>query len=384
MKLAILFVDDDPNLLHGLQRMLRGLRADWEMSFAESGPQGLEQLSKQHFDVVVSDMRMPELDGAELLSEVERRFPGTMRVVLSGYAEEKSVFRSIGPAHQYLAKPCDPATITTLMERALGLRAILTDERLRDLAAGLRSLPSPPDLYLRITTAMQRDEVSTHDIAELVSSDVAMTAELLKVTNSAYFGLGSRMTTVAQAVKLLGVETVRSLVLYAGIFRQFEGRGGTERLQALSDYGLAIGNLAKSLAKRNGESGDRAAQTQCAGMLCAIGALVLFDSDPERYVGVVEAIDNDQMEAAERLAFGGSHCELGAYLLGLWGFAEPMVEAVLYALRPADCLAQGRTILSYVHLARSLGPAFPFLSPVAVEKGWLDVDYVARLGLKTV
>lgn len=384
MKLTILFVDDDANLLQGLQRMLRGLRHDWDMTFANGGPNGLELLKTKPFDVVISDMRMPELDGAELLSEVERRYPGTMRVILSGYAEEKSVFRSIGPAHQYLAKPCDPETIIALMERTLRLQAVLTAPSLRELTAGLRNLPSPPDLYLRLTAALQREDVSTGMITQMVKSDLAMTAELLKVTNSSYFGLSSRMTTASQAVMLLGMGTVRTLVLHANIFRQYQGEtGDAAKLQSLSDYALTIGALAERFAEENGADETIQAQAKCAGLLSTIGVLALFDAYPERFSEVMATItDSCDLEDAERAAFGGSHCEVGAYLLGLWGFPEPMVEALRYQLRPSDCLCRERSLLSYVHLARVFGPSFPFASESESPQSPLDQVYVKRLDLK--
>ena len=139
----ILFVDDDVNLLRGLRRVLHKQREDWDITFLDSPVEALKLLDAQRFDVVVSDMRMPELDGASLLSEVERRHPGTIRVVLSGYTEEKSVLRTIGPTHQYLAKPCNTDDIVSLLDRTLALKAMLRSEPLRDLATSLHNLPSP-------------------------------------------------------------------------------------------------------------------------------------------------------------------------------------------------------------------------------------------------
>jgi YesN/AraC family two-component response regulator len=80
----ILFVDDEPNLIDGLRRMLRSFRQRWNIAFATSGSEALELMSQRPFDVIVSDMRMPGMDGRQLLEEVEKRHPQTVRVVLSG------------------------------------------------------------------------------------------------------------------------------------------------------------------------------------------------------------------------------------------------------------------------------------------------------------
>ncbi|HLN25841.1 MAG TPA: response regulator [Patescibacteria group bacterium] len=382
MKQSILFVDDDVNILNGLQRMLRSQRDRWSLTFVDSGQKALELIATHNFDVVVSDMRMPDLDGAALLSEVERRSPSTLRVILSGYSEEKSIFRTVGPAHQYLAKPCDPLTIIALMDRAQTMRALLAQPKLRALVAGMRSLPSPPDLYLKLTEEMRREETSLNTVVKLIETDVAMTAALLKLTNSAYFSLSVTIGNVSQAVRLLGLETVRTLVLSVGIFKQFGGNPDLAALvQGLNDYSLTLAHLARQLAKEDGADEVLQSQALCAGMLCCIGSMVLLDADPIKYRSSMETFGQIHLEAAERKIFGATQAELGAYLLGLWGFDDAIVEAVLYQMRPSDCVNPQKSITTYVHLARTLGPAFPLMlqpdDPLAV----LDRGYVERLGL---
>ena len=104
-KRKILFVDDEPNILQGLRRMLHSMRRDWDMEFAESGQQALELLNNSHFDVVVTDMRMPGMNGLELLNEIKRLYPEVIRIVLSGQASKEIIIQSVGPIHQYLSKP---------------------------------------------------------------------------------------------------------------------------------------------------------------------------------------------------------------------------------------------------------------------------------------
>ncbi|HLN23549.1 MAG TPA: response regulator [Patescibacteria group bacterium] len=382
MKQSILFVDDDINILNGLQRMLRGQRDHWTLTFIDSGQKALDLIQTQDFDVVVSDMRMPDLDGAALLSEVERRSPSTVRVILSGYSEEKSIFRTVGPAHQYLAKPCDPQAIIALMDRAQTMRALLAQPQLRALVAGMRSLPSPPELYLKLTEEIRREETSLNTVVKLIESDVAMTASLLKLTNSAYFSLSVTIGSVSQAVRLLGLETVRTLVLSVGIFKQFGGNPDLAPLvQVLNDYSLTLAHLARQLAKEDGADEAMQSQTLCAGMLCCVGSLVLLDVDPIKYRSSMETPGQAHLEAAERKIFGATQAELGAYLLGLWGFNDAVIEAVLYQLRPSDCVNQHKSILTYVHSARALGPVFPLMlqpdDPMAV----LDRGYIERIGL---
>ena len=94
--LRVVFVDDEPYVLQALGRLLRPMRAEWHMEFASSAPAALEILAAGPFDAVVTDMRMPGMDGAELLDEVKRRHPHVVRIVLSGQADQASVLRSLG------------------------------------------------------------------------------------------------------------------------------------------------------------------------------------------------------------------------------------------------------------------------------------------------
>jgi HD-like signal output (HDOD) protein len=379
-KLTILFVDDDINVLDGLQRVLRGQRANWDMRFVDSGVKALAEMEKRHYDVIVSDMRMPDLDGAALLSEVERRHPGTVRIILSGYSDEKSILRVVGPAHQYIAKPTDPQAIVSIMERTLALRRVLAQPQLRRLASSLRNLPTPPDLFVRLTLEMRKIEAAPATVAKLISQDVAMTAELLRVTNSSYFGLGSRVVDVLQAVRLLGLDTVRLLVLAAGLFKKFEGNTqAIELVRDMSRCSTATAGLARRLAMVDGASQLIQEQSLCGGMLSCIGALVFLEAEPRDYPAAIRAAGPAGLAAAERSLFGAEQAELGAYLLGLWGFGDPMIEAVLHQSRPSACGQWQKSALTYVHLARAWVPPARLMANAGAVA--LDEPYISRLGI---
>jgi DNA-binding NtrC family response regulator len=140
----ILFVDDEPRLLEGLQRMLRSRRMQWEMAFANSGAEALALIAVRPFDVIVTDMRMPGMDGAELLQRVRDVAPSIIRIILSGYFQKEAAVRAVPVAHQFLAKPCDPEALREAIERACGLNATLPDEALRHAVCAIGELPALP------------------------------------------------------------------------------------------------------------------------------------------------------------------------------------------------------------------------------------------------
>ena len=191
------------------------------MDFAGSGREALERLEESPFDVLVTDVRMPEMGGEELLEEVRQRFPQITRMVLSGTADSDLTLRTATLAHQYLCKPCDAATLRSILERACSMRGMLEDPGLKCLISGIQTLPSLPAIYLKLNEALGSEGVCAKDIADLIAQDMAMTAKALQMVNSALFGIRRKITSVAEAVTFLGMETVRSLAVGVMAFSQF-------------------------------------------------------------------------------------------------------------------------------------------------------------------
>src|ERR1700761_7760590 len=155
MKKRILFVDDEEFALRGLERLLRPMRDEWEMEFVDNGEKALARMNEAPFDVIISDMRMPRMNGAELLNEVMKRHPKTVRLILSGYADRDLILRSVGSTHQFLAKPCDAKTLRMTIQRAAHLEESLRSETLRLLVNRCSQLPSVPALYSEIIEVLQ-------------------------------------------------------------------------------------------------------------------------------------------------------------------------------------------------------------------------------------
>src|SRR5689334_7179510 len=116
-KKRVLFVDDEPLVLQALQRMLRPFRNEWEMSFVDNGGDALKLMAEMPFHVVVTDMRMPGMNGADLLLKVQEVYPKTVRLILSGHADKELILKCVGTAHQFLSKPCEPETLRAAVKR---------------------------------------------------------------------------------------------------------------------------------------------------------------------------------------------------------------------------------------------------------------------------
>lgn len=357
MTLRVLFVDDEDNILNGLRRSLRSMRDSWEMSFANSGHNGLEVLQGADFDVVVTDMRMPNMGGDEFLEKVRQKHPKTMRIILSGFTENESILRTVGPAHQYLAKPCDPEILIDTVQRSLSLQRFVGKREVRELISGLDKLPTPHLVFFELLKELERPEASAQSVADIISGDIALTAQVLRLTNSAFFALPIKATTPLQAVSLLGFDTLRAVILKAGIFDHFHVTKSVEAdYTKLSLNCLALGELAWELAKNFGADSATANHTQCAGILSHLGSLLLMAYMPESFLKTCKTCEEEgtTIYEAETMLYGLGHGELGGYLLGLWGFANPIVEAVAYHHIPGESLCKQVSPLTFVHVAQHL------------------------------
>lgn len=374
-RLRILFVDDEPRLLEGIVRLLRPMREQWEVVTAPGGVAGMALMERTPADVVVSDMRMPEMDGAQFLALVATRWPRSIRIILSGQSDRSSLMRSIASTHQYLAKPCDPDLLREGIERSLALRERMHNPRVSLLVGKAESLPSLPAIYQQIIQELHQPEPSTRRIADVVAQDIGMTAKLLQLVNSARFGINHRVTAMSEVVDLLGIDLVRQLVLATQVFDtcvpgDHSGLSSSELWHHSQAVAAGAQAIARSLHWPQGDIGT----TYTAGLLHDCGRLLLATQAPVDYVHVREALDGPlkSVDEAETSVFGTSHAEAGAYLLGLWGLPDALVEAVAYHHQPIACPGNRIVPLTLVHVAQGEVAAYEHHRPAKFDHAYLE------------
>lgn len=345
--IRVLFVDDEPQVLDGLRVALRAQRHRWTMSFALGGEAALELIAKEPFDVVVTDMRMPRVDGCQVLAATQARLPGAARIVLSGFAEVEASLRALPVAHQFVSKPCEPSTLVNLIDRACQLHALVADRAVRDLVGSVTTLPSLSTNYQAVMTAVADVHATAADVSRVIERDVAMTAKILQFVSSGFFGPRQRITSMEEALVYLGFNMVRNLVLSAEVFRS-----GGEGLSGLELHSLAVAEVARHVAGPERDMDD----AYLAGMLHDIGKLVARSAWPEQVEELERSAAGDgrPLHQIEAEVLGTSHAEVGGYLLGLWGLPYDIVEAVANHHHPERVAQTGIDILAAVHVADSL------------------------------
>jgi HD-like signal output (HDOD) protein len=353
---TILLVDDDPNMGERLCRLLKPLESDWNMISVRSGHEALTTLAAQRCDVIMTDMRMPVKDGVQLLEEVRTGYPHVVRVLLTEPSDQEAVLRSSGSAHQCLPKSSPLQAFQSTITRACAIQELLRNEVLLKLVSGMQTLPSLPTLYREVMQELQSPDASIEKIGQIISKDLGMLTKMLQVVNSPFYGLPRRISSATQAVALLGLETIKSLVLSMKVFSQFESSAQTFfSLDILWNHGMITGRYARMIAKGQGTETRDMEDAFTAGLLHDVGLLVLATNVPDQYTETLALMNQGIAESeAERQVLGATHAEVGGYLLGTWGLSDPIVEAVAFHHDPGRSAGHAFSPLAAVYIANVL------------------------------
>ncbi len=381
----ILIVDDDSNVLEGYRRLLRNQRDVWEVVFCNSSAQALQHLSTESFDVLVTDMQMPGMTGAELMEQAIEVAPEVARIVLTGYASMTSSVEASDMAHQILNKPCDLDSLREAIEHSCQIQSMITSDRVKQAIGRVGRLPSPPTLYHQLNRVLEKDSTDASIITHIIEQDMAIAAKLLHLVNSAFFGLRRRVSSLEQAVTLLGVRQLRDIVLATHVFESFPktSTGSGLNLERLRKHSVAVGKLARSIMMEEGGGRELADQAFISGLLHSFGMLVLASNGFAKYNKAVDYCHRKQrtLSEVETVLFGVTHAEAGGYILGLWKIPPVIVEAVLMHQHPSQLATASWSPLSAVHIADALLHEYE-QSAAPYPGARLDQDYIEKLGLE--
>ena len=321
----ILFVDDEPQVLQGLRVSLYARRREWDMHFAAGGAQAMDLIRASRFDVLVTDLRMPSVDGTALVAWTRTNSPDTIRVVLSGYADDEQSRQLVAIAHRYLSKPCEPMQLEECIDRCLATRSLIQSDELRTQLGSVGTLPPMPATFAALQIALGDPTTDSGKIAAIVQKDTAIAAKVLQACNSAFFRLPRRVASIQQAVSYLGLSTVRSMVLSAELFGAGQSVCTALDLGQLQRHALSVAAIARSLLSDT----VLAEEAFLAGLLHDVGFLLLgrlFKDEMQRALEASAA--GMALSMAEHRYVGVDHATAGAYLLGLWGLPFEVVQAV--------------------------------------------------------
>lgn len=369
----VLFVDDEPRILEGLENIMFPHTDDWDMEFALSGEEALQVLDRERCDVLVTDMRMPQMDGAELLEEVRTRYPGIVRIVLSGHSTFGAAKRALSIAHRFLSKPCDAATLVCVINEMLMLESLLEGCAFKEQLTRQDNLPARPSSFAKIQEVCANDDWALSDIVDIVAQDAAVATRVIQVANTAFFSRGTEVLSVAEAVPRIGARFIGELVLAFEVFGVFATTTSFD-IEAMHDRGFRTGKIARALL----DGTPAAPMAFVAGLVHEIGRLVMA-VQLDGYLDLVGSKADVEREIA---AFGTTHAEVGAYHLGLWGLPSPIVDAIAHQHAPDP--DDGLDLTAAIFLAKELGAAMderrePRIDPdLLTAFGFDDIEAVIQ------
>lgn len=341
---TVVFVDQEQSVLDALARWFSEKKPHWQVLLSSSADQAMQLLEGQSVDCIVSDMNMPCLDGAKLLCHVAQHQPDAVRIALSKQQDAELTLESLHATHRFIAKPESAEQVSKAIERSLQLRAQLHDPSLRSLITGITTLPVLPEIYDRLMLELASEDFSIAVITRIIESDISLSATLLKVVNSAYYGLVQHVESPSHAVNLLGIELVKNILLSEKLVSQFKQFApGSQHVIDLNIQASIRGVLANRFARLAKLPKRQIDHCQMAGMLSSLGELVISTG----------MIDVDTLES-----FDFHHDVIGSSILGLWSLPDVIVEAVLHQNNAAAVESEAVTPLHVLYAIRRLEAAF--------------------------
>lgn len=348
---SILFVDDEIQILKALKRLF--LQSDYRIFLAESGQEALQILEREEIDLLATDMRMPGMDGFKLLTIVKEKYPGIIRLIVSGYADEKLIIKAIesGYARMYLLKPWDNDYFKGVIEQMFEIKDVLDGKSLFQAISSIQSLPAAPLIYEKLRKLIEND-ANMAEVADLIEQDQSIAAKVLHIANTAFYG--ARTGSIKQAVMYLGLSNLKNVVLTTvlhnslkldidpGVFNKdllWKHASLTNRLVSLFHEKLLNSKIKEICAS--------------AGLLHDIGKIALINCNPKAYEEVIRRAVAEKTDFVdiENQVLGSNHEEIGGYLLNWWGLPYPIVEITLFHHVPLSEKVINKELACIVHIA---------------------------------
>jgi HD-like signal output (HDOD) protein len=325
---------------------LRSARPDWQVLTATARTSAKAVCSALSLDAIVVDTGLGD-DALLLLRDLAAEFPLVGRIALSAVAQPT--------AHRVLPRNPPTVPLVRAIEASIEKAGEQDVDPVAALIANVDDLPSSPATWTRLRTLLADPDVDIRRLAETISRDVGTTARVMKLVNSAFLGLRRQITDVREAITVLGLRTISSVVLSAEVMAAFDKLRAVPGfdVDAMSSHGLASGVVARSILRDRNQADDGF----IAGLLQDVGQLALATAAPDAFRHcLAEAAWHDRpLHVVEHEILRCDHAQAGAALLVLWQMPESVVAAVAGSHSPLPDPCPGPLdVTSTVRLAHCL------------------------------
>lgn len=349
-KMKILIVDDDENITRYLLRVLR--ISGYEIKVANSGKNGLEIINREHIDLIISDMLMPEMSGNTFLSIIKKSYPDIIRVILSGDQEYDNIIKAVadGTAQSCLTKPISNNNLKMHIAKLFKTFRLLHQENTYNIIKNNQCMQVLPSMYNRLSSLFEKEN-NVEEIVDYISNQPDYAAKILQIANSSMHG--SNIGSVSQAIKYLGLETIKQLVTGTDVFRSFISDNiNRDELSLMWSHSRMTNRYFHAIYHHiHGKTVPDI--YNCCGLLHDTGLRLMIKQFPEQYRKLMDLIKKDKMilEKAEYEVFGYTHAVLGSCLLQWWNLPVPLIETCLYHHDPLNSAVSNSEICSILSIA---------------------------------
>ena len=360
--MRLVLVDNEHHVASSHRRALRTVRPEWDVALASNSTEAIAAMEAAPADVFISELGKSPADGVALFETVKARWPATVRIALSEFAEKSVALRLERSVHRFLHKPCDTFMLAMLIERSSTLRAAVDDPAVLAAIGGLESIPRPPVTVQALEKVLADPDAGVIAVAAVINRDAALTARLLRIVNSSFFGVGRQVTRVDAAVNFMGVSLVRAIALADGATRSFTVSPDVLDLDEWNMHAVRVATSAREIALAMcPQDRSLADEAFLAGLLHDVGQVVMAGVAPTEWKAIEAAARHEAspLNDAERRAGRVSHAVVGAYLLSLWGLPSSVVEAVAFHHTPERLAGTMFDAAIAVHVADAVAARLP-------------------------
>ncbi|MGM0443395.1 MAG: HDOD domain-containing protein [Fibrobacterota bacterium] len=348
----VLFVDNSEKWIEIYKTVFYNTD-EWECHYAQDVLAAVDYLNYISVDVIVVELKLPLFDGTQILEYVKKRYPDIIRIILTDCTDITRQIRVVRLAHQFLKKTRSVTDIEQIINNIYRLHRIVISSKARQIVGAMDSLPALPDAYYQLKSELNSADPSLKKIARIVESDMGLSLTILKIVNSAFFGVSQRVGSVSQAVSLLGTEILKSLLVSAHVFSHFESKDICTSVTDVMNHSKLVAAFTDAICEREGVKKQAREAVFMAALLHDIGRLVFETSFHDVYkkaIGISQ-VTSESLSETEKSTIGVNHSEVGAYLLGVWGFNLSTVEAVAFHHSPSQLKGRKNVLLSILHVA---------------------------------
>lgn len=331
MKFKLLFVDKLNNEQNRYQSLSDILGEQYEIYFASDSQEALNTLKNNDIDVSLIQFDSTSFNSLDLLTKIKKNYPKTIRILLSEDFNEKLSIRTFNLLHQVIKCPIEDKLLKEKLEPLLILKNLIKNDKLISKLNSEDGIPTLPEIYFKLEKELFSPEVSIHKVVNLISKDISLTTKIFQLVNSAYYGIPAKITDFYQAVNILGLNVIKSIVIYTKVFAHLEKKGELkEIIEAIWNHSILVSSISQKIIFYFTGNRDLAEQAYIAGILHDIGKIILINIEPN-YIKELKISRNNAFsdDDLEKSFYGVSHTEIGAYALALWGFPRSIVDAAL-------------------------------------------------------